>query len=201
MLDAASYQFEMLLRETWSYIKQNKSLIYTLALLAVAAYGFELFNFNLTIDEEVHATYTAPTLDWILQGRWGMYLLNKFVMPYSVIPFVPLFVALIFHIGAILLILNCWEVESKLEQFIIGAVCITFPIMAYLYTFSTINYGIGIGLFLVALSLFIYTKRDGWGRFFAIVPSVISIAIYQGFIPVLVAVFLVHITLTYDPFR
>lgn len=177
------------------YIKQNKNLIYTLSLLALAAYGFELFNFNLTIDEEVHATYTAPTLDWILQGRWGMYLLNKFVLPYSVIPFIPLLVALVFHIGAILLILNSWEVESKLEQFIIGAVCITFPIMAYLYTFSTINYGIGMGLFFVAASLFIYTKNTDWKRWLAIVPSTITIAIYQGFIPVLIAVFLIHIIL------
>jgi hypothetical protein len=32
--------------------------------------------------------------------------------------------------------------------------------MAYLYTFSTLNYGIGIGLFLVALSVFLYqTER------------------------------------------
>ena len=135
------------------YVRENLSLISGLALLVVMAYGFELFNFNLTIDEEIHSTYSGPLLAWIQQGRWGIYVLNALVMPKTIIPFVPLFVTLVFQMGAILLLLNAWGVKSKSEQFIASALYMTFPIMAYVYTFSTFNYAIGIGLFFTSLGV------------------------------------------------
>jgi hypothetical protein len=184
------------LSELQIYLKENAYLIFALAAIALAAYGFELFNFNLTIDEEIHAAIYGPVRAWVMQGRWGMYLLNDFLMPYTVIPFVPLFVALVFHIGAILLMLNSWKVRSLPQQVIVGALSIAFPIMAYMYTFSTINYGIGIGLFCIALSLFIYAKNSGAKRFYAVIPAAFSLAIYQGFIPALIAVFLIYLIST-----
>lgn len=186
-------QMDTVFLEMQFFLKENARLIFALAAIALAAYGFELFNFNLTIDEEVHSAIYGPLRAWVMQGRWGMYLLNKFVMPYTVIPFVPLFVALVFHIGAILLLLNSWKVQSQSQQLIVGAVSIAFPIIAYMYTFSTINYGIGIGLFCIAFSLFIYSRNSGAKRFYAIIPAAFSIAIYQGFIPALIAAFLIYI--------
>jgi hypothetical protein len=167
-------------------------VIITLAVIAIAAYGFELFNLNITLDEEIFAFKSAP-LEWMVQGRWGMYLLNKYLLPYVVVPFVPLFLALVFHIGAVLLMLNGWGVKSKPEQIIIGAIGITFPGMAYLYTFSTLNYGIGVGLFCVALSLFMYSKKTGPQKYLAVIPAVFAISIYQGFILALVFVFLIYL--------
>jgi len=175
------------------YLKGNAYLVFVLSIVALMAYGFELFNFNLTIDEEIHALFSGPAYPWVVQGRWGMYLLNKFLLSYTVMPFVPLFLALIFHICAILLLLDGWGVKSKLERAIVGSLSIAFPILAYMYTFSTINFGIGFGLFCVALSLFIYSTAVGAYRFYAIIPATFSIAIYQGFIPVLIAVFLVYL--------
>ena len=105
-------QIDAYISRMHSYLNQNLILVTTLLLIIIAAYGFELFNFNLTIDEEVHVF--SPQADrWIEQGRWGMYLLNRFLLPQPVIPFVPLFTALTFHLIAILLLLNSWEVESK----------------------------------------------------------------------------------------
>jgi hypothetical protein len=179
-----------------NFLKENAYLIVALSIIAIFAYGFELFNFNITIDEEVYSATYGPTINWVLQGRWGMYLLNKFILPYTVIPFLPLSVALVFHIGAVLLILKSWDVRSKFEQIVIGAVSITFPLMAYIYAFTTINYGVGIGLFCIALSLYIYAKNNGYLRFFAFIPAAFAIAIYQGFIPALIGAFLVHIILS-----
>ncbi len=188
-----SVHIDQIVSDLHIYLIGNVNLIFVLVVIVLAAYGFELFNLNLTIDEEVYATYSSPTTDWISQGRWGMYLLNKFLFPRTVIPFVPLFVALIFHIGAILLLLNSWRVKSRLEQTIVGTVGITFPVMAYMYTFSTLNFGIGIGFFLVALSLFVYSKNSGLQKFLAAIPAAFAISIYQGFVPALISVFLVYI--------
>lgn len=177
-----------------AHIKQAIPVIYSLIFIAVCSYGFELFNLNLTIDEEIYANTSEPLLEWITQGRWGMYLLNKFLFPYSVLPFVPLFTALIFHIGAILLMLNAWDVNLKVrDQIIIGSIGIAFPTLAYIYTFSTINYGIGFGFLCIALSLFLYKERGRYTYFLAIIPAAFAIAIYQGFIPAIISAFLIYI--------
>lgn len=177
------------------FLRENNYLIIIMGLVSIASYGFELFNFNITIDEEFYATQYGPTINWLLQGRWGMYLLNKFVMPYTVIPFVPLFVALMFHMGAILLLLEGWRIQSKIERSIFGAISLAFPLNVYIYMFSTINYGIGIGLFCVALSLFVFTRQNGVRKLYAFIPSVFAIAVYQGLIPVLIVAFTVYILL------
>ena len=57
------------------YLKENKSLVIWLAVITVAAYGFELFNFNLTIDEEI-SFYKSYAWLWNSEGRWAMYLIE-----------------------------------------------------------------------------------------------------------------------------
>lgn len=178
-------------------LRQNARLLLWLGAVALAGYGFELFNFNLTIDEEVHAAFTGPTLAWLRQGRWGMYFLNRFLLPHTVIPFVPLFLALCFHVGAMVILLHGWGVRSGVVQGLVGAVGLAFPGLAYMYTFSTIGYGIGFGLLCVALSLFIFVRAHGLGRWLAVLPAAYALAIYQGFLPALAAVFLVSLVLTW----
>ena len=175
------------------YYEENAYLINILLIATVAAYGFELFNLNLTIDEEIHAFFNGPTSDWIAQGRWGMYVLNRFLLPYTIVPVVPLLLALILHLISVLLLLDAWGVKPKLDRVVLGILGITFPTMAYAYTFSTFNFGIGFGLLCVALTIYIYSSSTDWTRFFAIAPAMFSLAIYQGFIPALISVFLVSI--------
>jgi|SRR5208283_443359 len=184
-------QIDVFVSSVRIYFKDNALLVALLASIAISAYGFELFNLNLTIDEEVHA-FSFPGYQWISQGRWGMFLLNKFLIPYTVIPFVPLFVALVFHVAAFLMLLRSWGVKSNLEQITVGAIGVSYPGIAYMYTFSTINYGIGIGLFCVSLSLLIYSQSNGLRKFLAIIPATLAISIYQGLIVALACVFLVH---------
>lgn len=176
-----------------TYLKEHTELILALSVAVIAAYGFELFSLNITIDEEIFATYSEPIFAWLIQGRWGMYVLNRFLFPYTVLPFVPLFVALVFHMAAMLLLLEVWEVKSTPAQLVVGAIGLTFPTLAYMYTFSTLNFGIGIGFFSAALSLYFYARAPGIYKYLAVLPIAFSVAIYQGFIPVLVSIFLAYL--------
>lgn len=191
-MDTMAEKIEAYVSETLGYLKENASLLAVLASLAVAAYGFELFSLNLTIDEEVQA-FLPYGRHYISHGRWGLFLLNTFLLPFPIIPFVPLFVALVFHIGAVLLLLHCWDVESKLDRFVAGALAVAYPGMAYFYMFSISNYAIGIGLFCSALSLFLFTRTGVRSRFLSVIPAVLALSIYQAFAVVLAAVFLVWI--------
>jgi hypothetical protein len=100
-------------------LREHSLLVALFSIVAIAAYGFELFNLNLTIDEELHAFWSQANA-WIAQGRWGMFLLNRFLIPYPIVPFVPLFVALVFHVAAVLILLCAWGVESKLQEVAVG---------------------------------------------------------------------------------
>lgn len=184
---------EKKLAETWSVVQARAFLIVCLTAVGVAAYGFALFNYHFTIDEEIHSVFSGAALSWVAIGRWGMYVLNKLLLPYTVIPFVPLFLALFFHIAGILLLVECWQVESKVEQVAVGAVCLAYPGLAYMYTFSIINYGIGFGLFCCGLSGWLFSRPGRWSRLGAVLPAVFAIAIYQGFILALGAVYAVYL--------
>lgn len=186
-------QFDFWISTLVIYLKENSNLIIAFIFVALVSYGFELFNLNLTVDEEYYANATSVGVGWIGQGRWGMYFLNKYLLPYNVLPFVPLGIALFFQIIGILLTFKSWGIENKFDQFSIGIVSLTFPGLAYVYTFSTLNYGVGIGFFFVSLSLLLYTQNSSLSRFLAAIPAAFSISIYQGFIPVLVLIFLTYL--------
>jgi len=173
------------------FIAENKLLLAALAAVTLSAYGFELFNMNLTIDEEVFVFSSTPPV-WFIQGRWGMYLLNRFLLPYPVIPFVPLAVALVFHLAAVLLLLRTWGVRRTWPQVLVGGVALAYPGLTYQYSMAILNYGLGIGFFCAALSVFMLARASGWRRLLAAIPASFALAIYQGFVPVLAAVYLVH---------
>jgi hypothetical protein len=176
------------------YIQDNAMLVAALAALALAAYGFELFGLNLTIDEEMRAFRPADRESlYLSHGRWGLYLLDRFLLPFPIIAFVPLFIALVCHVSAILLLLHCWGVDAQADRFAAGALGVAFPGMAYFHAFSLSNYAIGIGLLCCALSLFIFTRTNGHARNLAVFPAVFAFSIYQGFTVVLAAVYLVWI--------
>jgi hypothetical protein len=185
-----SNQIESSLIDAQQYISKNSTLVFVLAIILLAGYGFELFNLNLTIDEEVHAL-SIRFDDWISQGRWGMYLLHRFLLPQPVIPFVPLFIALVFHLAAILTFKKCLGIVSRSEGLIMGAIGVSYSGMAFVYTFSTLNYGIGIALFLVTISLLIYSRTLGWRQSFAAIPASIAISVYQPILLAFACIFLV----------
>jgi hypothetical protein len=176
------------------YFKENAGFVVFLSLLALAAYGFELFNLNLTIDEEARAFRPDDgRFIYISHGRWGLFLLDKFLLPFPVIAFVPLFLALACHVGAVLIFLQCWDVESAMDRLAAGALGVAYPGMAYFYAFSISNYAIGIGLLCAACSLYIFTRAEGRGRLVAVIPAVFALSIYQAFAVVLAAAYLVSI--------
>lgn len=174
------------------YLQDKSFIILIIVLVALTAYGFELFNLNLTIDEE-NASIQSTANTWRLEsGRWGGYLLNKLLFPLQVIPFVPLFVALLFQIVSILLMLDVFGIEEKLDQIIVGIIGISYPGMVFIYNFSTANYAAGFGLFCVVLCLFIYVKNSGIKKLWSVIPAVLAVSIYEPFIPALVSVFLLY---------
>ena len=81
-------------------------------------------------------------------------------------------------------------------MFLAGAVAIATPTMAYMYTLSTINYGVGAGLFVSAVTITVFAHETGWRRYLAAIPGAIAIGIYQGFALALACLFIVWLVAT-----
>jgi len=67
--------------EIW--LKNNRTWLGYLFVLSLLSFPYELFNFTLTIDEELHAGYDlgGEEIQWVAQGRWSMYLLSYLFPP------------------------------------------------------------------------------------------------------------------------
>ena len=149
-------------------------------------------NFNLTIDEEI-SFYKSYAWLWNSEGRWAMYLIENILFPDPVIPFLPLFMGLMFHLAAMLLLIYTWDIKTQFQKIIVGSAGITLPVLMYLYSFSILCLGIGIGYFMSALALFLFCQGNKYKVYLAILPVTFTLAIYQPFIFVIISVFFIQL--------
>ena len=157
-------------------------------------YFVELGSFSLSIDEEVELFGPHGT-SWIMQGRWGAYLVEKFILTRPVLPFLPHFVFGLACVASYLLILEVVRVGQRLGFAEYGsfAVFCSFPTWFFISEFSTNIGAVAIGLFCSTLSVCLATNSlASWvprrvGVVVAIALGAFSIAIYQTFLLYMVA--------------
>ena len=117
----------------------------------LVAYGYERFLFNLTIDEDI----IAPSDRWqrfvgsIGQGRWAMSALSL-ILPNPVTPGVSTRIAVTASAVAWWLFSRRVLGLSGWQSLFAATLAWTVPTLAFIFSFSTIAFAIGIGnLFLV----------------------------------------------------
>ncbi|WP_296742899.1 glucosyltransferase domain-containing protein [Mesorhizobium sp.] len=153
----------------------------------VALYFSELASFSLSIDEEVAAFRTDASI-WIAQGRWGAYLVETFLIPHPVMPFLP---PAVFGVGCVTAYLLVMDAIGKHELSIAEYACFTifcaFPTWFFLVEFYSNIGAVGIGLAAATLAVWLISKKDppvASSRFLAaIAAGGFAISIYQSFVP------------------
>lgn len=157
----------------------NNSLVALALASGMASFGFDLFNFPISIDEEIQAARSEATTGWISQGRWGMYLLNAVLLPSAVVPVVPLALTCIAIGYALKIIAELWPAR-RMDFLFAAPFLVCFPTFFYTLSFNTLNYGIGIGIFLVSASTFLWLRGTRVDRTVAVALLGIGIGIYQA---------------------
>lgn len=161
----------------------EKPLIPFIFLLCVVllAYGYEIFGFHLTIDEELHTDYAGIITAWGNQGRWGMSILSIFI-PSTVVPVVSPMLGISLTAFAWWFILTKAFDLGRFEASLAVAIAVTIPVLTFSITFSTLAYGIGVGNLCVAV--FAYQLVKGNAQWLAIgaVAGAFAVSIYQTFI-------------------
>lgn len=175
-----------------NYWNNNKNIIIYSLLLTIFAFGYELFNYTLSIDDEMQAFQIAFNNGTTIgTGRWGLYLLNILVLPQSILPFFPTLLALICIAVAAVLFLTTEE-NTTSSALVFSLIFVTNPVHAfYLPWIGAMFYA--FGMVLTVCAYIVLKKAIDSGNFslksyaFSIVFLGFALSIYQA----LIAVFLV----------
>lgn len=153
----------------------------------VAMYFSELASFSLSIDEELAAFRTDPSI-WIIQGRWGAYLVERFLIPHPVMPFLTPALFGAGCVAAYLLVMDAIDKhELSIAEYACFAIFCGFPTWFFVVEFYSNIAAVGIGLFATALALWLIGKKDISPHSLRFLGAVASggfaISIYQSFAP------------------
>jgi len=170
------------------------SAIPYLAALFVGLYFFEMASFPFSIDEELAAVRTNAAI-WVGQGRWGAYLIEAFVLPQPIIPFVPV---AIFGAGGILayiLLLDAARADAgplRPLDYLLFTLFIGYPTWYFIVEFYSNLAAVGIGLGCAGVAVWLSfasgtRQRVAVMLFLASCFGTFSIAIYQSFVQTLAA--------------
>lgn len=159
-----------------------------LAIVVMLAYGYEIFGFHLTIDEELVAIEPVPWRAWISHGRWAMAILNAVVVPTPVVPTVSTLLGVFLAALALTLIVRDSVQESEGGALAAVAVAISAPTLAFTVSFSTLAYVAGAGFLAVAFSNRLIRQASIGRKGMACFAGAFAVATYQPFLFALMAV-------------
>ena len=155
----------------------------------LVTYGYEIFSFNLTIDEEVTASVGRLTrAEWSLaEGRWSMAALTVLI-PNPVAP------AVSTALGVGLAGVSWWILSRRFLGLSpwaacgVAAVAATVPTLAFTFSFMTIAYAVGVGhLFLLGFAAGISSST--WPRrILGVLAGAAAIGIYDTFVVAIAAI-------------
>ncbi|RUX09378.1 hypothetical protein EOA30_03845 [Mesorhizobium sp. M8A.F.Ca.ET.059.01.1.1] len=153
----------------------------------VAMYFSELTSFRLSIDEETTALRTDPSV-WVAQGRWGAYLIEKFVFPHPIMPFLMPAIFGAACVAAYLLIMDrIGKRVFSIAEYASFVIFCSFPSWFFIVEFYSNIGAVGVGLFSMTLALWLIGKTEApvlGPRFLcAIAAGCFALSIYQSFAP------------------
>lgn len=152
-------------------------------LILAMAYGFEVFTFHLTLDEEIFGEFSSAgySQTWLEQGRWAMAALTLLV-PSPVVPVVSTLIGVALTSLALwLLCRKYFEMGPWLAVFC-ASLAATLPTLAFIFSFSTIAYGIGVGNILLVLYFAGMASPQWTNRAIGVLALVFAVGIYDSFL-------------------
>lgn len=177
------------LEKAASVIARHRALLMYLLVIGVVAYAGDIFSFSLNIDSENHAYDYGAKDAWVSQGRWGMYLLNLWLLPDAVMPFMPAFLATAgCAVGAFFFMLTLSEQRGPAD-YLAAPLAIACPVLYFALYFTTLGYGIGVAFTAVNVGMYLLTRWHVAGFILSVLLFAFGIGIYQAVLPLIAVIF------------
>ena len=182
------------------FIKSNKSYCIIISVIAILCYGLLCTYYTIYIDEERQINEAYVTYEWLSQGRFGCYLIERFLLVGRIYtPFLGDAIATILLMLSALV--NSFTISQllgnkhRLSLIIFAGLNISMPFVCGAYMVVGIyNISIGIGLLLTAISSSLILLGEGKRYiFWSILCLFISVSIYQAFVALFITQIVVYI--------
>lgn len=158
----------------------------TFAAVLSVAYGYEIFSFHLTLDEELFGEKMRGISDWVAEGRWamaGLYLL----LPSPVVPVISTSIGIGLSGAAWWILCRRYLAMTPWQSAFGASLAATIPVLAFIFSFSTIAYGIGAGHLLLIAYMRGLNSRTWVRRGVGVVAGAAAVGIYDSFLVALAA--------------
>jgi Glucosyl transferase GtrII len=188
------------LLQTSSFALENWLRPELLALFGifVVFYFFKLSFFSLSIDDELGALQVQSRV-WVLTGRWAGYFFDKYLMPQSTVPYLPVFLFGFFATLSYPVLLRALGVRRLGGVHLLTyPLYVAFPIWSFLAAFAANIASAGVGLLCVTLAAAQFRRGcDGtamhtWSRSVAL--GALYVAVAMGFYQSFFFMFLASVT-------
>lgn len=159
----------------------RRELAWQLALVFLLLYGYELLQFTFSVDEEFFSFRETAWEAWLSNARWGMAWICALLPPIWAMPVLP---TALFGAGLVVAAIEMSRLfELRAERaFAFGALFVAAPVWPHVVEFSTLSYGVGVGVSALACGVR-WAFRPGARAFVgAILLLAFSIATYQSFV-------------------
>ena len=159
------------------------------AAVILISYGYEIFSFNLSIDEDITAAndQLARFLGSISEGRWSMSLL-WLILPNPVTPAVSTAIAVGGSAVAWWLLSRHKLRLTPWQSLAAAAAAGTVPTLAFMFSFSTIAFAVGIANLLVVGFFAGLSSPKWWHKGLAVAAGAAAVGVYDTFALALAAV-------------
>lgn len=135
-----------------SVIEAAKPFFFLALSVSILSYGYEIFNYSLTLDEDTAGLRTAyEMLTYVRQGRWGSYLLNILVQPSSVMPYFPTALAVLL-LSAAAALLAVTEQLPRAAALSLCAIAASSPVNSFWLQFNNASPYYALGILLTCQS-------------------------------------------------
>lgn len=164
------------LNELWA----DKPFLVYMVVVLLLGWGFELANLTFTFDDEGVLFARDEGIAWIMQGRWGMFLMVRILGNPSV-PVIPLLLTLCLYALSFCMLFRS-HANTGCQRYLLFPLYLLFPVLFQSFSFSSLNPGVGFGFLFGAMSA-CFTVRKGWLAFFlGCVFGALAMGLYQIFL-------------------
>lgn len=150
--------------------------------LLLLLYGYEIFNFSLSIDEELYGSNYEREW-WLLaisQGRWGMGLLARVFPRFGDIPMIAT-VIFCAGLGLSACMLARILFRNHSAQYAFAGIFVSSPLWPHLAQFNLSSWGIAIGAVLVTFALLFILSEHRLSALWAACLLIAATGIYESF--------------------
>jgi hypothetical protein len=149
-------------------------------------HGYEVFQYTLSIDEELMLGGINP-LQYIQLGRWGAFLLWWLRTP---LPITPMVAGLALYSIAFVLLMRQFQIKNWESVVAASGIFFGFPVLLHAFAFSNLTLTIGLGTLVAVSALRVASVRSAARFVLAALLVALSVGLYQSFFYFVLVIFL-----------